>query len=93
MYISVAAKSAMSLLRMLTENNLQSVFSETLKVTSAELERGFSIFKYSKMGQKRLSALAMLSIKQEFIRTPDFNDMVINIFASQNGHQCKLLFK
>ncbi len=86
----------MTLLRMLTENNLQSTFSETLKLTqinittpvTAESERCFSTLKWiksflrSKMGQDRLNALAMLSIEREFIRTPDFNDMVINMFAT-----------
>ncbi|KAM3838094.1 inactive pancreatic lipase-related protein 1-like [Diretmus argenteus] len=103
-----ALKSAMSLLRMLTENNLQSTFSETLKltqinittpVTSAESERCFSTLKRiksflrSKMGQDRLNALAMLSIEREFIRTPDFNDMVIDMFAAQKTRRCELLFK
>ena len=63
--------STMSLLRMLTENNLQSTFSETLNVTqfaittpmtSAESERCFSTLKRIKsflrstMGQDRLNA-------------------------------------
>ncbi|XP_030263660.1 uncharacterized protein LOC115575596 [Sparus aurata] len=101
--------SAMSLLRMLTENNLQSTFSETLKLTqiaittpmtSAESERCFSTLKRIKsflrstMGQDRLNALAMLSIEREFIqKSADFNDMVINLFASQKGRRCELLFK
>ena len=90
--------STMSLLRMLTENNLQSTFSETLNVTqiaittpilSAASERCFSTLKRIKsflrrtMGQDRLNALAMLSIEWDFIqKSADFNDMVINPFAS-----------
>ena len=35
------------------------------------------------MGQDRLNALAMLSIEWDFIqKSADFNDMVINPFAS-----------
>ena len=105
----VGLTSAMSLLRMFTENNLQGTFSETLKltqiamttpVTSAESERCFSTLKRIKtflrstMGQDRLNALAMLSIERDLIqKSPDFNDMVINLFASQKGRRCELLFK
>ncbi len=40
----------------------------------------------------RLNVLAMLSVEQEFIqKSPDFNDMVINLFPSQRGRWCKLL--
>jgi len=112
MYSSVefaGLKSAMSLLRMLTENNLQSTFSETLKLTqitittpmtSAESERCFSTLKRIKsflrstVGQDRLNALAMLSIERDLIqKSQDFNDMVINLFAAQKGRRCELLFK
>ncbi|KAK0143087.1 hypothetical protein N1851_018787 [Merluccius polli] len=101
----VGLTSAMSLLRMFTENNLQCTFSETLKLTqiamttpmtSAESERCFSTLKriqtfHGTMGQDRLN---MLSIERDLIqKSPDFNDMVINLFATQKGRQCELLFK
>ncbi len=36
------------------------------------------------MGKDRLKHLAMLSVEWEFIQNmPDFNDMVINLLASQ----------
>lgn len=102
-------KSALSLMRMLIENNLQNTFSETLKLmeiaittpmTSAESERCFSTLKRIKsflrstMGQDRLNALAMLSIERELIHNyPDFNEMVINLFASQKARRCELLYR
>ena len=64
---------------------------------SAESERCFSTLKRIKsflrstMGEDRLNALAMLSIERDFIqKLPDFNDMVINLFASQKGRRCEL---
>ncbi|KAK7889374.1 hypothetical protein WMY93_024934 [Mugilogobius chulae] len=102
-------KSASSLLEMLTKNNLQTTFSETLKltqiaittpVTSAEAERCFSTLKRiksflrSSMGQARLNALAVLSVERELVQnTPDFNERVIDLFASQKGRRCELHFK
>ncbi|KAK7878088.1 hypothetical protein WMY93_031235 [Mugilogobius chulae] len=102
-------KSASSLLEMLTKNNLQTTFSETLKltqiaittpVTSAEAERCFSTLKRiksflrSSMGQARLNALAVLSVERELIqKIPDFNERVIDLFASQKGRRCELHFK
>ncbi|XP_041842116.1 zinc finger MYM-type protein 1-like isoform X2 [Melanotaenia boesemani] len=101
--------SAVTLLKMLIENNLQNTFSETLKLTqiaittpmtSAESERCFSTLKRIKsflrstMGQDRLNALAVLSIERDFIqKSPDFNEMVINLFASQKNRRAELLFK
>ena len=101
--------STMALLKIFTENQLERTFSETLKLTqialttpmaTAESERCFSTLKRiksflrSRMGQDRLNALAMLSIERDFVRgSPDFNDMVIDTFASQKGRRCELLFK
>nr|CAH7765391.1 unnamed protein product [Callosobruchus chinensis] len=88
---------AIHLLKFITDNNLQDVFSATfallqiivtIPMTTAGAERSFSTLKRiktflrSSMNQERLTALAMLSIERQFIQDlPDFNEAVITKFA------------
>ncbi|GBM86086.1 hypothetical protein AVEN_269261-1 [Araneus ventricosus] len=91
--------SAISLLQVIIEDNLQTTFSETYELlliivtipkTTAEAERFFSTLKRVKtflsstMSENRLSALAMLSIEKRMINDiPKFNESVINLLASK----------
>lgn len=86
-----------SLLQMLLDENIASVFQETLKLlkilvtipmTTAEPERCFSTLKRVKthqrntMKQERLNALSMISIEKKMIsRIPEFNHKVIEKFC------------
>ncbi|CAH1106263.1 unnamed protein product [Psylliodes chrysocephalus] len=88
---------------------LSETFSETLKLikilitipmASAEAERCFSTLKRIKtflrntMCQKRLSALAMLSKERDLIESiPDFNQRVIDKFATTKDRRMDFLFK
>lgn len=92
-----SASGACALLEFLLQNNLKSVFSEsvtllkiivTIPMTSVENERCFSTLKRIKsflrntMLQDRLNSLAMLSISKKMIRSiPGFNQLVIDEFA------------
>lgn len=98
-----------SLLQFVVENNLQTTFSETYKLlqiistipmTTAEAERCFSTLKRVKtflrstMSEDRLSALAMLSIEKNMINNiPEFNESVIDLFASKKNRRVDLILK
>ncbi|XP_057209014.1 zinc finger MYM-type protein 1-like [Triplophysa rosa] len=100
---------AVDLLQLFKENNLEEVFSETvtlLKIlittpmTTAEAERCFSTLKRVKtflrnsMTQERLNALAMLSMEKRMVtEIIDFNQKVIEKFASQKERRAKFIFK
>ncbi|XP_067249008.1 zinc finger MYM-type protein 1-like isoform X2 [Chanodichthys erythropterus] len=101
---------AVDLLQLFMENNLEVVFSETvtlLKIlittptTTTEAKRCFSTLKRIKtflrnnMNQEMLNALAMLSMEKKLVtEMTDFNQKVIEKFASQNGEQrAEFLFK
>ncbi|XP_056306384.1 uncharacterized protein LOC130218267 [Danio aesculapii] len=104
-----ACCGALDLLQLFMENNLEEVFSETvtlLKIlvttpmTTAEAERCFSTLKRVKtflrnsMTQERLNALAMLSIEKRLVtEMTDFNQKVIEKFASQKERRAKFIFK
>lgn len=94
---------------MFMENNLSKVFSETvtlLKIiittpmSTAEAERCFSTLKRVKtflrntMTQDRLNALAMLSMEKRLVNEmADFNQKVIDRFASLKDRRAKFLYK
>ncbi|RXN07835.1 zinc finger MYM-type 1-like protein [Labeo rohita] len=104
-----ACCGALDLLQLFMENNLEEVFSETvtlLKIlvttpmTTAEAERCFSTLKRIKtflrnsMTQERLNALAMLSIEKRLVtEMTDFNQKVIEKFASQKERRAKFVFR
>ena len=100
---------AVSLLEFIIHNNIEKTFSEsskllklvlTIPMTSAEAERCFSTLKRIKtflrnsMTEERLSALAMISIERNLIMDiPDFNQRVIDKFASMKNRRANFLFK
>lgn len=100
---------AVALYQLFVENNLQDTFSETvtlLKIlittpmTTAESERCFSTLKRIKtflrnaMSQDRLNALAMLSMEKKLVKDiPDFNQRVIERFASLKDRRAKFTYK
>ena len=103
------AKSAVSLLQFLIENNLDKTFSEvslllqislTTPLVSAEAERCFSTLRRIKtflrntMTNERLNALAALSIQKEMLRDiTNFNDLVMNKFATIKERRASFLYK
>lgn len=69
-------------------------------MTTAEAERCFSTlnrvktFLRNTMGESRLSALCMLSIENAFIKKdPNFNEKVIEKFASAKQRRIDLIYK
>lgn len=100
---------AVSLLSFIQSENLTSTFGESMKLlkiiitipmSTAESERCFSTLKRIKtflrntMHQERLSALAMLSIENNFVMNiPDFNNKVIELFASSKERRLDFTFK
>ncbi|KAG1933968.1 zinc finger MYM-type protein 1-like [Pimephales promelas] len=104
-----ACCGAVDLLQLFIENNLEEIFSETvtlLKIlittpmTTAEVKRCFSTskrvqtFLRNTMNQERLNALAMLSMEKKLVtEITDFNQKVIEKFASQNEQRSIFLFK
>lgn len=104
-----SVNGAVTLLEFFTENNLENTFSETMKLlkiiitipmTTSEAERCFSTLKRIKtflrntMIEDRLSALAMLSIERQLIMDiPDFNQRVIECFATKKQRRMDFLFK
>lgn len=100
---------AVELFLLFMENNLSKVFSETvtlLKIiittpmSTAEAERCFSTLKRVKtflrntMTQDRLNALAMLSMEKRLVNEmADFNQKVIDRFASLKDRRAKFLYK
>ena len=101
--------SLITLLEKLLDNNLQSSFPNTVKLlkilittpmTSAEAERCFSALKRIKtflratMLNERLTALAMISMENELISNmEDFNEKVIQYFASSKNRRMDFIFK
>ena len=101
--------SLITLLEILRDNNLQSSFPNTVKLlkilittpmTSAEAERCFSTLKRIKtflratMLNERLSALAMISTENELIsEMNDFNERVIQHFATSKNRRAEFIFK
>lgn len=97
------------LLNFLNKNNLQDGLSETCKLldiicttpmTTSECERCFSTLKRIKsflrntMGQERLNALAMLSIEKQLVQSiPDFDNKVINLFATKKERRMDFNYK
>lgn len=104
-----SANGVLHVLQFLLENNLSSVFQETIKLlkiictipmTTAESERAFSTLKRVKnfarstMGQDRLSALAMCSIEKELIQsTENFNELVMNNFIHKKNRRLDFIYK
>ncbi|XP_060951206.1 zinc finger MYM-type protein 1-like [Limanda limanda] len=102
-------KSALLLFQAIRESHLQDVLSETCTLlriiittpmTSAEPERNLSTLKRIKtftrntMGHKRLNALSMLSIENEYVHgLVDFNSKVIVRFAQAKNRRANFLFK
>ena len=100
---------AVDLLTFLIENNVQQTFSETCKLlkilvtvpmTTCEAERCFSTlnrvktFLRSTMLEKRLSALAMLSIEKELVRNmSSFNERVIDKFAEKKDRRMNFIYR
>ena len=103
------SESLIDLLDMINNNNLQAVFSNTIKLlkilittpmTTSEAERCFSTLKRIKtflrstMTNERLSALAMLSIENKMIEEmKDFNETVINHFTTSKNRRTDFIFK
>lgn len=99
----------LSLLNALNEENLASVFSETIKLikilvtipmTTAEPERCFSTLKRVKsylrntMNQERLTALSMISIEKNMIsQITNFNEKVIEKFCQCKYRRMDFIFK
>jgi hypothetical protein len=103
------AKGAIPILKLFLKNNLQDTFQEstkllkivvTIPMSTSEAERCFSTLKRIKtflrntMTQDRLSALAMLSIEKRLVRKmQDFNQRVIEKFASQKNRRMDFIYK
>ena len=101
--------SIITLLEKLVDNNLQSVFPNTVKLIkilittpmiSAEAERCFSTLKRIKsflratMLNERLSALAMIAIENKLIsEMNNFNEKVIEYFAKSKDRHAEFIFK
>ena len=101
--------SIITLLEKLLDNNLQSSFPNTVKLlkilittpmTSAEAERCFTALKRIKtflratILNERLTALAMISMENELISNmEDFNEKVIQYFASSKNRRMDFIFK
>ena len=97
------------MLHTMIENNLQSTFSEVVKLlkilittpmSTAEAERCFSTLKRIKtflrstMTNDRLSALGMITIENKMTTdTIDFNEQVINDFAKSKSRRMDFVFK
>ncbi|KAE9522096.1 hypothetical protein AGLY_017515 [Aphis glycines] len=100
---------AVSLLSFIISENLTNTFGESMKLlkiiitipmSTAESERCFSTLKRIKtflrntIHQERLSALAMLSIEKNLIMNiPDFNNKVIELFASSKERRLDFTYK
>ena len=97
------------MLHAMIDNNLQSTFSEVVKLlkilittpmSTAEAERCFSTLKRIKtflrstMTNDRLSALGMITIENKMTTdTIDFNEQVINDFATSKSRRMDFVFK
>ena len=96
------SENLINLLEMMNDNYLQSKFSETVKLlkilitnpmTTAEAERCFSTLKIIKIilpstiTNGRLTVLAMSSIEKIITEIKDFNEQVINHFATSKSRR------
>ena len=102
-------QNLVTMLGNIIDNNLQTSFPNTVRLmkillttpmTSAEAERCFSTLKRIKtflratMMNERLSDLAMLSSEYKLInKTADFNEKVIQHFATSKNRRTDLIFK
>ena len=100
---------ALVFLKFIIENSLQDVFTQTyillqilvtMPMTTAEAERCFSTLKRIKtflrstMKEERLSALAMLTTEKKLVEEiQDFNELVINKFASIKKRRVDFTYK
>lgn len=102
------ANGALTLLKCIYENNLETVLPESVKLlriictipmTTAESERCFSTLKRIKtftrntMKEERLSALAMCSIEKALLNVPNFNELVIDHFAEGKERRMDFIYK
>uniref|UniRef100_A0A1A7WQQ2 Si:ch211-240b21.2 n=2 Tax=Iconisemion striatum TaxID=60296 RepID=A0A1A7WQQ2_9TELE len=104
-----SCKGAVALFRVLMENNLQDIFTETVSLlniiittpmNTSESKRCFStsnrikVFLKNTLSQDQLSALAMLSIEKKLTQDIcDFNAKVIGKFAAQVHRREKFMYK
>ena len=104
-----AFTNVVALSKTIAQDSLHQVFSETLKLlkilvvtpmATAEPERCFSTLKRIKtflrstMTNERLSALGMLSIEKNMIaEIKDFNEKVMDHFASVKNRRMEFIFK
>lgn len=100
---------AIQQLQLILESNLEPTFPQVVKLlrilitmpmTTSESERCFSTLKRIKtflrstMSEERLCALAMLSIEKEMIaEIPNFNERVIDRFATTKNRRMDFIFK
>ena len=102
------ASGALALLKCIYENNLMELLPETVKLlqiivtipmTTGETERCFSTLKRIKtftrntMKGDRLCALAMCSMEKQLLTSPNFNELVINHFATQKERRAHFIYK
>ena len=99
----------MDLLKLIIENNLDEVLSETTKLikilltipmTTSEPERCFSTlnriksFLRSTMNQERLNALAIISIEKKFFNNnQEIKEKIINLFVQNKKRRFDFTFK
>ncbi|XP_053726658.1 zinc finger MYM-type protein 1-like isoform X1 [Synchiropus splendidus] len=104
-----ACSGALPLFRFFMENHLQGTFSETVSLlrilittpmTTAEADRCFptsrriKTFLRNATTRDRLRARAMLCMEKQLVRQiPDFNNRVIESFASQKDRREEFLYK
>src|SRR5678815_4911909 len=90
------------------EKGTDLTFVETLKLlkilittpmASVEAERCFSRLKRIKtvirntMGQERLNALVALATEKDIVQNPSFDNLVIDLFASQKARRMDFSYK
>uniref|UniRef100_A0A1A8BMB8 Si:ch211-240b21.2 n=2 Tax=Nothobranchius kadleci TaxID=1051664 RepID=A0A1A8BMB8_NOTKA len=104
-----SCSGAVALFRVLMENNLQDIFTETVSLlnivittpmNTSESKRCFStsnrikVFLKNTLAQDRLNALAMLSIEKKLTQDiRDFNTKVIEKYAAQIHRREKFMYK
>ncbi|XP_069673117.1 zinc finger MYM-type protein 1-like isoform X1 [Periplaneta americana] len=102
------AAGALILLNCIHENNLVTILPETVRLLqiivtipmpTGEAERCLSTLKRVKtftqntMKEDRLSALAMCSIENQLLASPNFNELVIDHFAVQKERRADFIYK
>ena len=101
-------KGALDSYKYIIENGMDQTFEETLKLlkilittpmASVEAERCFSRLKRIKtvirntMGQERLNALVALATERDIVQNPSFDNLVIDLFASQKARRMDFSYK